>query len=648
MISPTDSPASVSERLAGANPVILATVLAQLTGDEGILAELKPHVHGAWDHMADVPDALEERIRAELARFLCARDANGAPLAEMVPDDAKLHRMMNACVGETVPEEYVPMLKADMGLAPEISPSVLDLAEVAPEQRRDFRVAVIGAGIGGICTAIGLEQLGLEYSVYEKNETVGGTWFENSYPGSGVDTPNHFYSYSFEPNHDWTRYFAKRDELQAYLEHCTDKYGVRDRIAFETEVRKATWDEATQRWTVTLVARDGTTTTTVVNAVISAVGQLNRPNVPDIPGLDTFQGPVFHTAQWNHDVALEGARVAVIGTGASGAQVVPAIAPEVSHLTVFQRSPHWFIAHPSYTRDVEEGKKWALKNVPFYANWYRFQLFWASADAVYPSLQVDPNWDGFELSINAANQQMREMLTAQIEEALEGHPELIAQTVPQFPPFGKRMLRGTLWYEALKRDNVTLVTEPIDRVGPDGVRSADGTEHPADVLVLATGFAAARMLAPMSVTGRRGETLRDIWGDEDPRAYLGITVPAFPNFFMIFGPNTVLAHGGSAIFHTECQVRYVLESLRTMLEGGFASMECREDVHDEYNVAVDAIHSNMIWAHPGVSSWYKNSRGRVVMTTPWRLVEYWKLTLDVEPKDYIWRTADADVTSQQR
>ena len=501
-----------------------------------------------------------------------------------------------------------------------------------------FKVLIIGAGMSGLCMAIKLREAGIPFQLIEKNDTVGGTWYENRYPGCGVDTPNHFYSFSFDPNHDWTQHFSKRDELWSYLERCADTYDIRRHVTFNTEVTTVRYDTDRRRWQVTIKPVIGPEQTLEANVVVSAVGQLNRPSIPEIPGLDRFQGPAFHTAQWDSTVELEGRRVAMIGTGASGMQTGPSIADTVKHLTIFQRTPHWAAHNPNYHATVSEGKKWVLKNVPFYAKWYRFQLYWASADGLHASLQMDPNWHMPDLSLNEANQQSRETLIAHIKNEIGDNPELLAKVVPPYPPYGKRMLRDNHWYRMLTQPHVDLISESIDHIVEDGIVTSDGNKHPAEVLILATGFQAGRMMQPMAVHGQDNVTLTELWGDDNPRAHIGITVPKFPNLFLLYGPNTNLGHGGSAIFHTECQVRYIMTCLRELIETGHQVMECRQEPHDTYNEKVDEAHRNMVWAHRGVRNWSKNASGRVTTNSPWRLVDYWKMTAELNPEDFIFST----------
>jgi 4-hydroxyacetophenone monooxygenase len=571
-------------------------------------------------------------VQADIRRhaFAVIRDWRDGKIANPPPPSPdRLITMLSVCLGEPVSPEYATMMLEEMSVLPrdvEWSP------DVTPPIA-DFRVAIIGAGVSGICAAIKLRQAGIAYTVFDKNPSLGGTWFENRYPGCRVDTPSHLYSFSFSPNHDWSNYYARRPEIHEYLVRCAIEYGVVNDIRFSAEVTAASFDDDTGRWTVTVRRADGTEEEHEANAVISAVGQLNRPAVPKIPGAETFTGPAFHTARWPDDVEVAGRRVAVVGTGASAMQVVPSIAEEVSSLTIFQRSPQWAAPNPNYLREVSAEAKVLFNELPYFAEFYRVQLVWRFNDLIHKSLQVDPSWRN-PLSINEVNEGHRQYLTRYIEQELGDRTDLYDVAIPSYPPFGKRMLMDNGWFRTITRPNVRVVTDRIERIEPHGIRTADGEHHPIDVIVYATGFDAHHMLAGVDVRGRDGRSLRDEWGDDDPRAYLGMTVPGFPNLFLLYGPNTNLGHGGTIIFHAECQVRYVVSMLVTMLESGIRSIEVRRDVCDEYNQRVDEAHSKMVWTHPAMETWYRNARGRVVTNSPWRLIDYWKMTREVNLTDY--------------
>jgi 4-hydroxyacetophenone monooxygenase len=364
---------------------------------------------------------------------------------------------------------------------------------------------------------------------------------------------------------------------------------------------------------------------------------LNRPSIPHLDGLDSFAGPCFHSARWDHDVELRGRRVAVIGTGASAMQFAPAIAPDVEHLVIFQRARHWVLPNPNYHRAVTDGEKWLFRHVPHYAGWYRFLMFWNSADRMYPAFRVDPAWPDHTFSISPANDKLRHIMTAHLEQELATRPDLVAKALPDYPALGKRMLQDNGWFRALLRTNVELVTDRIARVEPHRIVTASGDAHDADVIILATGFQPNKYLWPMRITGR-GTVLGDVWG-EDPRAYLGITVPGFPNLFCLYGPNTNPVVG-SVVSVLECQVTYVVKAIGAMLEQGYATMECRRDVHDAYNERVDAEHENLVWRHPRVHSYYNNEAGRVTTNMPWTLLDYWSMTREPALDDFVMVRAE--------
>lgn len=616
----------------------LLMVLVQLTGDLALLDEVAPYIDGPWSFMERVPAELKGRIRDRLVDTLKAYAEEGRQ-APAVTQPALLKRLMSAGVGQPVSDEYLPLLVEEMQFGGRDERSVPWRHLPATADLKDFRVVVIGAGFSGLCMGIRLAEQGIPFVILEKNPDVGGTWLENTYPDCAVDTPNHFYSYSFHPNNDWTHHFSKQPEILAYIQETVQRYDLRKHIRFGVEVERAAYDEESERWQLHL---KGEKSPMDCKVLVTAVGLLNRPAVPPIPGIDSFAGPRFHTAQWRHDVKLEGQRVAMIGTGASGMQAGPAIAPMVASLTVFQRSPHWAMNNPNYHREVTTGMRWSLNHIPFLSQWLRFQLFWASSDGFHAQLKVDPAWPHPERSLNAQNDQMRERLVRHIESELEGRPDLIAKCTPAFPPYGKRMLRDNHWYRMLRRENVSLETGVIDHVEPDAIVMRDGTRHATDVMVMATGFQASKVLWPMDIRGKGGVSIRDIWGDDDPRAHLGMNVPGFPNLFVSFGPGTNLAHGGSAIFHFECQVRYIQQALREMIESGITSLEVRRDVHDQYNEQLDRLHRDMVWAHPGVKNWYKNARNRVTLTSPWRLLDYWALTREFRLSDFSVRRRGAE------
>lgn len=626
----TPPPDQLRAGLDAADPATLMLVLVHLTGEREWLERARPHLRGPMSYQEFMPEELRRAIRDRLYDVL----SRGGPFAAE-PDDALLREMMSVAAGEPMSEDYIAMMREDLTLDTLDSRTMKWRNEPSHEAKQACDVLIIGAGMSGIYAGIQLQQAGIPFTILEKNEAVGGTWFENTYPGCGVDTPNHFYSFAFEPNHEWSHFFAKRDELWQYFERVADKYNLRKHIAFKTEVIEAAFDEAAAQWHVTARDPDGKIETHTARILVSAAGILNRPRLPDIPGRDSFKGPAFHTAEWDQSFDWRGKRVALIGTGASGHQVGPAIQPDVERLMIFQRSPHWAVPNPNYHLGVSDGKKWALANIPTYLRWYRFQLFWGFADGLHSALQRDPDWPTPERSLNEVNEKHRIFMERHIRKEIGDRPDLLAKAIPPYPPYGKRILIDNHWYRMLTRPNVDLITDSIAAIEPNGIRMTDGTLWEADAIAYATGFLAMKMLHPMRIVGRGAKEIHDVWGDDDARAYLGITVPDFPNFFMLVGPNTGLAHGGNQIFMAECQVKHIMLALRDMLENGHRTIEPKQDVHDRYNEKVDELHRGMVWMHPGMTNWYRNRHGRVFAISPWRLVEYWKMTSAFTPSDYV-------------
>ncbi len=630
------SDAEIERALASASIPTLLMSMIHVTGDASPLrGPIRPGPAMMGETQGGLSDTEKAQVRAQALRALCAYRDGGCRLPPQ-PGPETIREMLSFVVGQEVPDEYVPMMLEEMALDggdPRQQPWRRSVAE---EEKRRFPVAVIGAGMSGILAAIRLREAGLPVTLIEKNPGFGGTWLENRYPGCRVDVANHFYCYSFEPNPDWSEFFCRGPELLRYFERCAERHGLRDCTRFETEVTRARYREESGEWQLSLRGPTGREETLSARALVSAVGQLNRPKLPDIPGRERFRGPAFHSARWPADLDLSGRRVAVIGTGASALQIVPELAKTAGELRVFQRSPAWMLPNPHYHRPVGPGKRWLLRHVPFYARWYRFLLFWPGSDGLLPSLAVDPNWPQPERSVNATNEQMRSAFIEYMRAQLGGDEELLARVTPDYPPFGKRILQDNgSWLSALRRENTRLVTDPIHAIDETGVLCESGERHALDAIVFATGFHANRFLWPMQIRGRGGALLSERWG-EDPSAYLGITVPDFPNLFCLYGPGTNLAHAGSIIFHSECQVRYVLGCLQQLIERRARAMDCRAEVHDAYVQRFDAAHRGLVWSHPGMRSWYKNARGRVTTTSPWRLVDYWSWTREPDPNDYEW------------
>jgi len=626
--------ADLKNALREANIPTLLITLAQITGDTSLLTgdQLPSR---SLEGVRNISPAQQDQLR-DMAYDVFRDIRDGQRDIAEAPKPEYLQRMLSVYVGEHVGSEYVPMFLEDMGFSNALETHIQ--WNQAPEENTldDNHVIIIGSGLSGISAGIHLKRAGIPFTIYEKNDTLGGTWYENTYPACGVDTPNHFYSFSFEPSHKWSSYYSKRDEIFSYIREVAEKYGIVEHIQFGRYMKDAEYCETSKSWGVNIADNKGTIETLHTRFLISAVGQLNRPNIPDFKGRKTFQGPSFHSANWHHDVDLKGKNIVVVGTGASAMQFCPEIAKEVNKLTILQRTPHWIRILPDYHKTVSDGKKWLLKHLPFYQNWYRFRLFWSYGDGIWDSLHFDKDWPDKDHSLNAENAGHRRAYIKNLSDALDGDEALLAKIIPDYPPFAKRMLIDNHWCRMLKQDNVELVTAGVGEINETSVVDDQNALHEADVIIFATGFHAGDLLGSMQVKGRDGIDLHEKWG-EDARAYLGMTAPDFPNFFMFYGPNTNLAHGGSLIFHIECQSRYITKCLMRMIEEGHSEIEVKQDIHDTYNEKVDAEHNSMVWTHPNVASWYRNSAGRVVANSPWRLVDYWSMTSKTDMDDFSLR-----------
>ncbi|MDH6196035.1 4-hydroxyacetophenone monooxygenase [Mycobacterium frederiksbergense] len=598
-------------------PTLLLS-LVHITGDPRYIREFKQ----AGLFLNEVQGFMSEddkaRARAAALPVIADYRDRGCPAPDPLPAEL-VREMLDWAACEPVDEDNLPLVLDELDLAGEDPrrPTPLD-----PEKAADFSVIVIGCGESGVLAGVRLKQAGIPFTIVEKNAGPGGTWWENSYPGARVDVANHFYCYSFEPSNHWDHFFAEQPELRQYFTDVVDRHELRPHIRWNTEVESAQWDETDGMWTVTVRSAEGTDTLRA-RAVITAVGQLNRPHIPEFRGAETFLGPSFHSADWDHSIDVTGKRVALVGAGASGFQIAPAIADQVEQLTVFQRTAQWMFPNPMYHEPVADGVRWAMEHLPFYSRWYRFLLMWPGADKGLDAARVDPDYADQDNAVSEINAIARIMFTDWITTQVGDDPELLAKALPDYPATGKRTLQDNgSWLGTLKRDNVELVRTPIERITPTGIVTTDGTSYDVDIIVYATGFRATDVLFPMAITGRDGADLHQVWGQR-PYAYRGITVPGFPNFFMTYGPGTHLAHGGSLILNSELQMHYIDQCLEHLINGGLRSMEPLAEPTAAWHRRSQAAIRKTVWAHPAVKhSYFKNPDGEIHTVSPWRLSEY--------------------------
>jgi len=473
-------------------------------------------------------------------------------------------------------------------------------------------VAIVGGGFGGVGAAAMLRRAGYEdVTVFEKGERVGGVWNANTYPGAACDIPSHLYEFSFAPN-SWSRRFSPGPEIQVYIEGVARRFGVRDRIRTGTEVKSAHWDEERRVWELETSAGPHE-----AEVLVTACGQLSVPQVPPLPGLDEFRGPAFHSSEWRHDTDLAGKRVAVVGTGCSAIQVAPAIQPEVAQLDVYQRSPGWTL--PKGDREYSPRERALYRRFPRLRRLDR-QIVHASQELATAALTRR----GWLLPL------LRAVGRRQINRAI-ADPELRRKVTPT-DEFGcKRIMLTDEWYPTLARPNVELVAERIEAVTPTGIRDTTGTERPADVLVFATGFASHDFVAPMEIAGRGGRSLAEAWG-EVPRAYLGLSVPEFPNMFLLYGPNTN-GGAGSVVNVLECGIGHVLAALEELDRAGAGTIKVRPEAAEAFDSDLRGALAGTVW-HTGCTNWYVDEDGNDPSQWPWLWGDYRRRTEKLEPDAY--------------
>lgn len=586
------------------------------------------------DLIADPTAGFDAATRSTIVDAVAALvgDSIPEPVLEDI-DDELLGRMMSVYLGEEVPGEYLAMIRADMGLETTGEPGEPAGSRTIPD------VFIVGAGVSGICLANRLIADGVDVRVIDRNRELGGTWHENRYPGCGVDTPNHFYSYSFAPNPHWSRYFSHRAEIQQYLTGVAQQSGVTDRLRLGITLEAARWEESQQRWRLHLSDHRGDRHEESAAILVLATGHFSEPKLARFAGDEDFAGDIFHSARWPDTAEMGGRRVGIIGTGASAMQIVPTIADEVEHLTIFQRTPQWVRPIARYRDTVDPSAAALFEHLPWYAKWYRFGELWRYGDGLLRFLRRDPDWNHGDRSMNRVNDRHRAELSEYIASELESRPHLIDRCTPHYPPFGKRILLDNGWYETLCRDDVELVTDAIDRFEPDGVVTTTGERYLVDTLIIATGFDVMSLGERLDVVGRDARSLAGALPADDPRAYLGMCVAGLPNLFIMYGPNTNLGHGGSVMWMAETQSAYIRRWVRRLADGAIASIEVRPEVVDAYTARVDELHDDLVWAHPAVETYYRTPTGKVRSPMPFRLVDYWQLTRRDDVDDFDVRYA---------
>jgi 4-hydroxyacetophenone monooxygenase len=631
----TASDVDIDDAVQHADPMLLRGLLFQLTGAVDVAATGVNPQHSI-DAATIKDEATAAFLRARAAAYLKHLRDEGGP-ADLGPADRVPRSLALAAGVEEVPPEDLDVWLEELALDPWARGVERD--GPAPEGLRDLEVVVIGAGMGGLNAAAQLKHAGVRFTLLEKNDGVGGTWYENRYPGARVDSPSraylHILGVEFYPTHP----FCPREENERYFGWLADHYGLREHIQLNTEVTSLTWDDTSARWEVRAKTSEGEL---VLHPpiVITAVGLLSRPSIPEIAGRHDFTGPAFHSSWWPADLDLTGKRVGVIGTGCSGVQLVPAVADLAEHVTTFQRTPQWLFGNPGYLKPYAPQVNWLDRNLPLFSNFMRFRSNWILGPYLSePKRLIDPDFDDPHAR-SAVNKRLRDERIAFIEHKLASRPELIAKMIPPHPPFSARPVmvdQDDCLYDALLRDDVSLITDGIDRITETGIRTVDGVEHELDVIVFATGFRANEALWPMEVRGRDGKSVLDLWAKDGPRAYLGTMLPDFPNLFMIYGPN-MNPYGGLGVVNLEEMVmRYTLACIDHLATTGARSIEPSEDAYWRWNGELDAREERKIYRDPRARSYYVNEHGRSATNCPFTGIEMWHTLRRPDHDDLIVR-----------
>ena len=614
--------ATIDEAVGFADPMVLRGLIYQLTGDPEIAATtaVARSGRGLFPIMGlDREDAA--LVRRKAAAFLKSYRDAGAGEIGIGPAD-RLPTSMGLATGSELDPESVELWLEELALDP-WARGLEWSREPSPERLEEFSVTIIGAGMGGLNAAIQLKRAGIPFSVFEKNDGVGGTWYENRYPGARVDTPSRLYTHLFGIDYRYPYAFCPWAENQKYFDWVADTFDVRRHITFKTEVRSLVWDEAASMWEIEIDGPGGRRTLRS-NAVITAVGFLTRPNLPEIPGAERFRGPSWHTARWPADFDLEGKRIAVIGTGATGIQMVPELALEAGHVTVFQRTPQWLFRAPRYRSPFPAQVPWLDRNLPYFANFLRVRIAAGFAAGFYTLAKIDPDFRD-EHTVSPINQAARDDCIAFLHEKLDD-PELIEVMTPEHPVLSARPVLVDPSYsylDAIQRDNVTLVVEGIRRVTETGVESEDGTVHEVDAIVYATGFRATEYLFPMSITGRGNQSVEELWSQTGAQGYRGAMIPGFPNLFTLYGPNT---NGGLLIpAFQEMETSFALQCIERLILDEKKSIEVKDEPYRRYNEMIDERNRSMAWSDPRADNYYWTKFGRSATQNPLTSLEMWSL-----------------------
>jgi 4-hydroxyacetophenone monooxygenase len=575
-----------------------------------------------------------ERLIDKATRWL---EMNAGPRKLPEPPEAELRAMMDMVVNGRMGDLEFEARREITAFRD--FPFTTRWAGSKPPIPRDFKVAIIGSGFNGIATAIQLKLLGIPYVVLERRSEPGGTWTINRYPDVRVDTTSINYEFSFEKDHRWSEYYARGPELRRYLEKVSKKHGVWENTRFNCDLKRATFDETRNVWKLEAETAAGIEALEA-NFVITCVGLFANPRIVKFAGQDTFEGQIVHPARWPENLDLNGKRVAIIGNGSTGVQLVAPIAAANEQVYVFQRTPQWISPRASYGAPMEPEIHWLLDNFPGYWNWSRYTAS-ATIFETHDFFLPDLEWQARGGTFNQLNDNLRVTLTNYIKQQVGGRQDLIDKLIPDYAPFSRRPVVDNNWYKSLTRDNVELVTDGIARLTPRGIETSDGRTREVDVIVTATGFDVARYLEPTRYIGRGGVDLHESWEAADgPRAYLGLMAPQFPNMFMLYGPNSQPVSGGTQLpVWFVIWSSYAAQCIMRTIERGKSAVEVKRDAYERYNKALDEEGQKIILMHkvgaPEKNYYVNNEHHRVQVSAPWYAPRFQRMCTVVEWDDLL-------------
>jgi 4-hydroxyacetophenone monooxygenase len=621
----------ISSAIDAADMNALRMTLYQLTGDPKLVdMSLERKQLGGFPLVGDtLAEKYHAYVRNSAIDYL-SRNHQSVPPPPTLKESRALIEHFNCA---QIPDDMLQLSYEELAFD-EFPRDVKWTSKPQPETLAKHRVVIVGCGISGISAAIMLKRLGISFVVIEKESALGGTWQRNDYPESRVDIASYNYQFKFEKNYPWPDYFATRQSSLDYLNHVARKHGILEHIRFSSEVLSSIWNQKENLWEVVVLGPDGKKYSEDCRYLFTAVGVFNKPSIPDFEGIASFKGSIFHSTEWNHELSLKDSRVAIIGSGSTGVQVMSHIASVANHLFVVQRTPQWMFPIPGYKDSVPKAEHWLFDNLPYYWNWVSYSAFVAATKGEVLT-EIDREWQNNGGLVSERNDKLREVLAAHIQKTFSDRPDLVLKLMPKFAPMARRPVVDNGWYEALKRPNVELVAEGIERINSQGIRTLSGQQLDVDVIVLATGFEVSRFLWPLEVEGRDGARLEDVWRDKGARAYLGISVPKMPNLFLFYGPNSQSRAGGLYSW-IEIWTRYACQLVVENIEAGRNAIEIKPDVFEDYNERLDReAAATSLRFQDGKGSYHVNSHGRLIINIPWKAAEFFNYLYRPDIKDYL-------------